>query len=235
MKSILSYDSKFMKTLEHVADTMLLNILFLVCCIPVVTIGAAWCALFSGCHALSEDTTPFRSFFRGLRSSFKRATLAWLILLAVLVVLVYTTVTVWQLMQMQYSMALFTFIIAVIALVTVLCVTIMVFLFYSRFECTVRQLLKNGLFMHLGHIIRSTIIGIGCWFPVIAFFTLPYLFGKFAPVWLLLYFGVAGNLSVWLMKTPFARLVEQTEGSKQEAQQVQEEETEEETETEIPV
>ena len=186
MKSILSYDSKFMKTLEHVADTMLLNILFLVCCIPVVTIGAAWCALFSGCRALSEDTTPFRNFFQGFRSGFKRATLAWLILLPVLVLLAYTAGAVWQLVQMQFTMALFTFIIAVVALVTALCVTTMVFLFYSRFECTVRQLLKNGLFMHMGYMIRSIIIGIGCWFPVIAFFTLPYLFGKFAPVWLLL-------------------------------------------------
>ena len=224
MKSILSYDSKFMKTLEHVADTMLLNILFLLCCIPVVTIGAAWCALFSGCRALSEDTTPFRSFFRGLRSGFKRATLAWLILLPVLAVLVYTAMVVLRLMQLKFTMALFTFIIAMIALITVLCVTTMVFLFYSRFECTVRQLLKNGLFMHLGYMIRRTIIGIGCWFPVIAFFTLPYLFGQLAPVWLLLYFGVAANLSVWLMKTPFARLVEQVEGPKPELEQVQEEE-----------
>lgn len=219
MKSILSYDSKFMKTLEQVADTMLLNILFLLCCLPVFTIGAAWCALFSGCRALSEDTTPFRCFFKGFVTSFKRATLAWLILLPVLAVLVYTAYTVWMFMKLNFAMALFTFIVSVVALVTVLCVTTMVFLFYSRFECTLRQLLKNGLFMHLSRMIRSTLIGLGCWFPVIAFFVQPYLFGQLIPVWLFLYFGVAGNLSVWLMKKPYARLVEREEATQEQPSQ----------------
>ncbi len=215
MKNILSYDSKFMKTLEHVADTMLLNILFLLCCLPVFPIGAAWCGLFAGCRALSEDTTPFRCFFKGFRSSFKRATLAWVILLPLLLLLAYTAYAVWVFMKMNFTMALFTFIVSLIALATALCVTNMVFLFYSRFECTLRQLLKNGLFMHLSHMIRSTLMGIGCWFPVIAFFTLPYLFGQLIPVWLFLYFGVAGNLSVWMMKRPFARLVERMEGEQE--------------------
>lgn len=219
MKSILSYDSKFMKTLEQVADTMLLNILFLICCLPVFTIGAALCGLFSGCRALSEDTTPFRCFIKGFRTSFKRATLAWLILLPVVLLLAYTAYTVWMFMKMNFAMALFTFIVSLIALVTVLCVTTMVFLFYSRFECTLRQLLKNGLFMHLSCMIRSTLVGVGCWFPVIAFFVQPYLFGQLIPVWLFLYFGVAGNLSVWLMKKPFARLVEREEAAQEQPSQ----------------
>lgn len=221
MKNILSYDSKFMKTLEQVADTMLLNILFLICCLPVLTIGAALCGLFSGCRALSEDTTPFRCFFKGFRTSFKRATLAWLILLPVLTLLTYTAYTVWIFMKMNATMALFTFIVSLIALATALCVTTMIFLFYSRFECTLRQLLKNGLFMHLSCMIRSTLIGLGCWFPVIAFFIQPYLFGQLIPVWLFLYFGVAGNLSVWLMKKPFARLVERKEEAQEQKVQAE--------------
>ena len=219
MKNILSYDSKFMKTLEHVADTMLLNILFLIFCLPVFTIGAALCGLFSGCRALSEDTTPFRCFFKGLRTSFKRATLAWLILLPALALLAYTAYTVWMFMKMNFTMALFTFIVSLIALVTALCVTTMVFVFYSRFECTLGQLLKNGLFMHLSCMIRSTFIGLGCWFPVIAFFVQPYLFGQLIPVWLFLYFGVAGNLSVWLMKKPFARLADREEEAREQTSQ----------------
>ena len=156
-----------------------------------------------------------KGFFKGFRTSFKRATLAWLLLLPLLVLLAYTAYAVWVLMKQNFTLALFTFIISLIALVTALCVTTMVFLFYSRFECTVRQLLKNGLFMHLSYMIRSTLMGIGCWFPVIAFFVLPYLFGQLIPVWLFLYFGVAGNLSVWMMKTPFARLVERAEGEQE--------------------
>ena len=72
--------------------------------------------------------------------------------------------------------------------------------------------MNTHLLMHLSCMIRSTLMGVGCWFPVIAFFVLPYRFGQLMPVWLLIYFGVAGNLSVWLMKRVFDRLVQREEG-----------------------
>lgn len=206
MKNILSYDSKFMIMLEGVANTMLLNILFLICCIPVVTIGAAFTALFSGCRAMMNDEPCFRAFFRGLRSGFKRATLAWLIQAPVLAVLALTAHSVWVYMNAGVKMGVFTLVVALIGLVIGLAVSVMTYLFYSRFECTVRQLLKNGLFMTLGCFIRAVIIGLINWAPVIMFFLLPYLFLRLSIVFVVLWFGVSASLSVWLMKKPFASL-----------------------------
>lgn len=209
MKNILSYDSKLIVLLEGVANTMLLNILFLICCIPVITIGAAQTALFSGCRALLKDEPCFRAFFRGLRSGFKRATLAWLILLPVLAVLGLTVHSVWIYMNAGVKFAVFTLIVAIIGLTVALAVAAMTFLFYSRFECTVRQLLKNGLFVTLAYFIRAVLIGLINWAPVLAFFLLsPYTFMQMSIVFVVLWFGVAGNLSVWLMKKPFASLEE---------------------------
>ena len=212
MKNIFSYDSKFMNMLGSVADSIILNVMFLICCLPVVTIGAAFTALFSACRALAEDGAPYRAFFKGLRSGFVRSTLAWLVLLPVLVLLALTSYTVFYYMKQEVALGLFTFIISLVGLFTVLCVTSMVFLFYSRFECTLRQLLKNGLLMHLAYLIRSTIIGVLNWMPVLAFFLMPDLFLQLGLIWLFLYSGVAGNLSVWLMKKPFDKLTEEVEG-----------------------
>lgn len=209
MKNILSYDSKLIMMLEGVANTMLLNMLFLICCIPVITVGAAQTALFSGCRALLKDEPCFRAFFRGLRSGFKRATLAWLILLPVLAVLGLTVHSVWIYMNAGVKFAVFTLIVAIIGLSVALVVATMTFLFYSRFECTVRQLLKNGLFVTLAYFIRAVLIGLINWAPVLAFFLLsPYAFMQLSIVFVVLWFGVAGNLSVWMMKKPFASLEE---------------------------
>ena len=62
MKSILSYDSPLMTMMRGVGNTMLINILFLISCIPVVTIGAAWTALFAAGRALIEDDPCIRAY-----------------------------------------------------------------------------------------------------------------------------------------------------------------------------
>ena len=43
--SFFNLDSPVMRFLTKVADLIILNILFLICCIPIVTIGAASTAL----------------------------------------------------------------------------------------------------------------------------------------------------------------------------------------------
>lgn len=206
MKNIFSYDSKFMIMLEGVANTMLLNMLFLVCCVPVVTIGAAFTALFSGCRALMNDEACFKAFFRSLRAGFKRATLAWLILLPVLAVLGLTAHSVWLYMNAGLKMGAFTLVVALIGLAIALSVVMMTFLFYSRFECTLRQLLRNGLYVTLAYFIRAIIIGLMNWAPLLMFLLTPYTFMQLAIIYLVLWFGVSASLSVWLMKKPFAAL-----------------------------
>ena len=206
MKNIFSYDSKLIIMLEGVANTMLLNILFLLCCVPVVTIGAAYTALFSGCRALMNDEACFKAFIRSFRSGFKRATLAWIILLPVLAVLALTAHSVWVYMNAGVKMGAFTLVVALIALVIGLSVAMMTFLFYSRFECTLGQLLKNGLYMTLGCFVRAVIIGLMNWAPILMFFLTPYTFMQLTIIYIVLWFGVSASLSVWLMKKTFATL-----------------------------
>ena len=212
MKNIFSYDSKLIIMLEGVANTMLLNILFLICSVPVFTIGASFTALFSGCRAMMNDEACFKAFFRSFRSGFKRATLAWLILLPVLAVLALTAHSVWVYMNAGQAFALFTLIVALFGLVLALALSIMTFLFYSRFECTLRQLLKNGLFMALAYFFRAVIIGLMNWAPVLMFFLLPYTFVQLSIIFIVLWFGVSASLSVWLMKKPFATLEKEALG-----------------------
>ena len=42
----LSIDSKFIAFLTRVADLMILNMIYVLCCIPIFTIGAATTALY---------------------------------------------------------------------------------------------------------------------------------------------------------------------------------------------
>ena len=81
----LSYDSKFGQLLLKFCYSCWLNILWLVCCLPVFTAGAATTALWYVCLkcARGEETSVTSMFFRAFKENFKQATVLWLIMLPV--------------------------------------------------------------------------------------------------------------------------------------------------------
>lgn len=80
---MLDMDSPLMRFFSFVFDLLLLQVLFLLSCLPVFTVGAAWTALFSVCRKIRENSVSsvVGSFFRAFRENFRQATAAWLILL----------------------------------------------------------------------------------------------------------------------------------------------------------
>ena len=62
MGGLFSYDSKPMQILMFVGDLIILNILYLICCIPIFTIGAAQAGMYTACKVLldkEDDSSPY--------------------------------------------------------------------------------------------------------------------------------------------------------------------------------
>ena len=80
---IFSYDSKFSQLLLKLCYACYLNLLWLVCSLPIVTVGASTTALYYSCLKIvrDEDSHVGACFFRSFRENFKQATALWLILL----------------------------------------------------------------------------------------------------------------------------------------------------------
>ena len=76
-------DSPLMSFLTRLADLVILNLLWLVCCVPVVTIGASTTAMYHVLRHLQDGgvTSITRDFFQSFKSDFKQATLVYLVLL----------------------------------------------------------------------------------------------------------------------------------------------------------
>lgn len=80
------YESKLFHFAQLVYELMKLNVVAVVCSLPVVTVGAAWSALYCGVDALrSGEASPVSVFFSSLKKHFRRATLHWLFLLFFLI------------------------------------------------------------------------------------------------------------------------------------------------------
>ena len=53
---LFSPDSKFMRAMSMLGDLLLLNLIFLICCVPIVTIGAASTALYTVAFRMARGT-----------------------------------------------------------------------------------------------------------------------------------------------------------------------------------
>lgn len=89
MGRMFSPDGKLFAIVDRAADFAILSLLWLVCCIPIVTIGAATTALYTLALRMQrrEDYALFRDFFRAFRQNFKQAAALTGILLAALLLL----------------------------------------------------------------------------------------------------------------------------------------------------
>ena len=76
-------DSPFYRTMGKIGDLLFANLLWLVCCLPILTAGASTLGLFTVVNkmAAKEDYTVRTDFFKAFKRDFKQSTALWLVLL----------------------------------------------------------------------------------------------------------------------------------------------------------
>jgi len=84
----LSIDSPIMRFLGKIADLMIVNVLTIICSIPIFTIGPALTAAHYVCLKIvrKEEGYVIKNYFKAFKENFKQATVIWLILLAIIII-----------------------------------------------------------------------------------------------------------------------------------------------------
>lgn len=87
---LFNYDSKFMRFFLFLSHITLLNLVWLICCLPIVTAGAATVAQhYSIKQLINEDTHVFKNFRIGFKSHWKNASILWVIFLILAAIFVF--------------------------------------------------------------------------------------------------------------------------------------------------
>ena len=75
MHNLFNYENPFIQFLVRVGDLMILNLLFILCSLPAVTLGASLTALHRVTqNMLFEQEEPLlKAFFRAFRQNFKQS------------------------------------------------------------------------------------------------------------------------------------------------------------------
>ncbi len=81
--NFLSNDSFLGRILDKVSTFVLLNLCFMICCLPVVTIGVSLTSLYYVVLKMHKDkeVSALRLFFRSFRQNWKQSTAGWLVIL----------------------------------------------------------------------------------------------------------------------------------------------------------
>ena len=162
MGRFFSMDNKFFTFMNKVADLCILNIICLVCCIPIVTAGASITAMYYVTLKMvrNEEAYIVRSFFKSFKDNFKQATIINLIMIAVGAVL-YLDLNVAKNMPGSTGQIFHVIFMAFVIIYYVL--FLYVYPILARFYNTIRNTIKNALFMairHLPYTVVMVLIGL---------------------------------------------------------------------------
>lgn len=189
MGKFFNLDSPLMRFMTKLADLMILNIVFLITCIPVVTIGAAWTALYYVALKMvkDEESGIIRSYFHAFRLNFRQATVLWLGVMAVAVFLILDLMILSQI-DSPVAAAMNVGILVIGAVV--LMVLQYLFPLLAKFDTTIVQTLKNACLLAVGHLPRTLLL-VGCTAGalVITFYN-GYTLSIGILVWMLLGFAI---------------------------------------------
>lgn len=77
----MNYDSRFSRVLNRLTELVLLNFVFILTCLPILTIGASVTALYSTTLKMvrNEEGYIFQGYFKDFAANFKQATAFWII------------------------------------------------------------------------------------------------------------------------------------------------------------
>ena len=182
MMSVFSTEGKLAGFLNRIGDLIWLNVLTLVCCIPIVTIGASTTALFyvSLKIAKNEEGNLTQAFFRSFRENFRQGTVIWLILLGAGIVL---GIDGYVLYHMRFENAFWTLCTAIFFVAAAAYAVVLMYIFplLARFDNTVGAMFKNAMFIGIRFLFCTALMAVIYFvmlLVVVRFFTPAVIFGE---------------------------------------------------------
>ena len=161
MRNLFNPDNAIMQLITKVVYSAYLNILWFICCIPVITIGASTTALFYVTlkMAKNEEGNITTAFFRSFKENFRQSTIVWIILLAVGIVLGIDGYTLYHL---RFENAFWTVITAVfiVALLAYAIVLMYIFPLMARFDNTTLAMFKNSIMIGMRFLFCTVLMAV---------------------------------------------------------------------------
>lgn len=200
MNQLFSPDNKIFQFIHKLVFCAWLNILWFICSIPVITIGASTTALYDVCFKLVRDQegNVTQQFFNSFKANFKKGTAIWGILL---VLGVFLGSDGYVLYHIRFDNVFWVICTALLigAVIIYLLIILNIFPLFAKFDNTIPMILKNAFLVGIRYLfctIMMAIIYIGIYYIIINFFFPLIVIGQ----------GLAAFLCCWLISPIIQKL-----------------------------
>ncbi|MGN1196223.1 MAG: YesL family protein [Acetatifactor sp.] len=186
---LFDLDSPLMQGLSKMADLMWLNILTILCCLPIVTVGPALTALNYMALKIvrNEECYITKGYFTSFKRNFIQGTIIWLIFLVIIAVL---GCDFYIMSQKGDQVGTVTYILVMASSIFVLFALMFVFPILAKFDNSIFRTIKNALLVSAVQFPKTIAMIVMYVIPVLLFIYIPQIiplvlmFGLAIPAWL---------------------------------------------------
>lgn len=194
-----------------VADLMILNLLFLVTSLPIITIGASLTAMYAVTLKQADGKDPYiaKTYFRSWKENLAQGTVLWVILLGISALLLVN-------LNMHTSGGIFLImrIGMIIALLFVAMISLYLFPLLSKFNNHLKQTIINAFLLSIRHFLTTCTLFVIAAFFVYITVTNAALFEAMLMYWFLIGFALIARIQAQFLSPVFRRYIEADEESK---------------------
>lgn len=155
MEKIFDINGKVYKVLARAGDLFILNMLFILSCLPVITIGVACSSLYAVMLKLwqQEEAYIIKDYVKAFKRDFKQSTIVMFILLFVAVIF-------YIVIRFLHALVVSPIILLPILILFSFFVLMSLYLFplIAKFEDSILQQFKNAIYLSLKHMSLSVVI-----------------------------------------------------------------------------
>lgn len=205
MSRIFDVEGPLFSGLSRLADLFWLNVLFIVCSIPIFTIGASATALYYVTLKMvkNEECYITKSFFRSFKQNFKQGTAIWLIMMAVggllLVDYLIMNGTLSDVSAIPDTVRKVILVVLLAAAIVYVFTLRYVFPLLARFDNSVKNTIRNALLISIRHLPLSAVL-------VALFILTIFIFVKFLPQVFIFYLIIVLSLVAYISSHLFVKI-----------------------------
>lgn len=176
MANILNYDNKFFQIINKLVDCFYISLLWIIFCIPIVTIGTSTTAMYYTVNKVLRGNRGYvwRSFWDSFKSNFKQSAIIWLICLAAGILLGLDAYITYQMLANgeKIGVLYYIFLVMLVFLVLWMCY---LFSYTARFENSIKLIMRNCAMIAIANLPKAFLIFVLLVLAVFIVYLLPFL------------------------------------------------------------
>lgn len=207
MYNLFSYDNKFFEILGKITDIVILNLLCIISCLPIVTIGASITTAYSVVMKMikDEETYIVKEFIRSFKENFKTSTIVWSIMLIIGAVLLFDFYMS-RLVSHESVSKVLQFIFTIIGIIYTFTLTY-VFPIISKFENTIKNTMINSALISIQNLPYTLIIIILNLSPLLLINLFNIYWGQIIFLYTVIGFGIIIYINSIIFEQIFNKLI----------------------------